>query len=87
MKKESFCLPATSAFLPASIDPEGPPTSGNPMVLTIASILTAFELSYDSSRTICPLLTLSISDLDVKRSRTIVCASTPLINIGIYVMK
>lgn len=59
---------ATSACLPPSMVPAGPPTRGNPMVLTTASTATASALS------VALLLLLACSLVLVSKSRT--CAQT-----------
>jgi len=73
---------ATSTFRPASIDPAGPPTRGNPIVDTMASTHVASLDLYVESLTIVPVDTPSISCVEVNQSLTIVCASTPLMNTG-----
>ena len=64
---------------PASMLPAGPPTRGKPIVFTMASTEAASCARYDDSRVSASSLT------DVRTSRTIVCASTPLMKIGTYV--
>ena len=71
---------ATSACLPASIEPAGPPTSGNPTVETTASTTHASGLRESISTT--PSERRACSCSVVSKSRTTVCASTPLMKMG-----
>ena len=71
---------ATSACLPASIEPAGPPTSGNPTVLTTAS--TTHASGFRESISTIPASRFLCSCSVVSKSRTTVCASTPLMKIG-----
>ena len=65
--------------------PAGPPTKGNPIVFTMASTEAASWGRYEVSRVVRPSRTAVSSFTDVRTSRTIVCASTPLMKIGTYV--
>mmetsp|Transcript_3947 Transcript_3947/g.12275 ORF Transcript_3947/g.12275 Transcript_3947/m.12275 type:complete len:203 (+) Transcript_3947:4089-4697(+) len=72
---------AISVRLPAAIEPAGPPTRGNPIVLTTASTRTLPRAANPvpaSRATVC----FASRDLEVKQSLTTVWASTPLMNMG-----
>ena len=84
---------ASATFLPASIDPAGPPTRGKPIVLTMASTSTRRSLIFFAILPPPPpppsfsfFPSDSRSAVDVSQSRTIAWASTPLINMGTGIM-
>mmetsp|Transcript_2937 Transcript_2937/g.11844 ORF Transcript_2937/g.11844 Transcript_2937/m.11844 type:complete len:223 (+) Transcript_2937:2238-2906(+) len=73
--------PAISACRAPSMEPAGPPTSGKPMVDTMASTST-HSPSLRLSISLTPAARASASCGVVSRSRTTVCASTPLMKMG-----
>mmetsp|Transcript_57907 Transcript_57907/g.118511 ORF Transcript_57907/g.118511 Transcript_57907/m.118511 type:complete len:228 (+) Transcript_57907:470-1153(+) len=72
---------ASSAWRAPSIEPAGPPTSGNPIVETTASTLTASGESVGFLG-MSPLATAAVSNSDVRESRTAMCPSTPVMKSG-----